>query len=163
MARQHGTRQPAPSHRDETIRSPASYPRRTMDRPSSEVWCQPAGAQKGRGRMLFSGLGPAPPGSNMPPHSGLRRKGLERIFNGAAAMKPWKTYSVTNETRSACPSFGLDPQWSGHGPILPQETSRKPETDPAKPQKPGPTPHSRVTPPSRENQEPSLTPPSSQV
>src|SRR5271166_6143688 len=43
-------------------------------------------------------------------------------------MKPWKTSSATNETRSARPSFRLDPQWSGYGPILPQGTSRKPET-----------------------------------
>src|SRR5271157_72514 len=38
----------------------------------------------------------------------------------ATAMKPWKTSSATNETRSACPSFRLDPQWSGYGPILQQ-------------------------------------------
>jgi len=50
-------------------------------------------------------------------------------------MKPWKTSSATNETRNARPSFRLDPQWSGYGPILPQGTARKPETgpDPAKP------------------------------
>jgi len=50
-------------------------------------------------------------------------------------MKPWKTTSATNETRGARPSFRLDPQWSGYGPILPQGTSRKPKTghDPAKP------------------------------
>ncbi len=37
---------PAPGHRDGTIRSPASYPTRAMERPSSEVWCRPAGARK---------------------------------------------------------------------------------------------------------------------
>ena len=41
-------------------------------------------------------------------------------FNGATAMKLWKTSSATNEPRNACPSFRLDPQWSGYGPILPQ-------------------------------------------
>jgi hypothetical protein len=46
---------PAPGHRDGTIRSPASYPTRAMERQSSEVWCQPAGARKSRGRMLLSG------------------------------------------------------------------------------------------------------------
>src|SRR5271166_2726417 len=45
-------------------------------------------------------------------------------------MKPWKTSSATNETRSARPSFRLDSQWSGYGPILPQGTSRKPENRP---------------------------------
>ena len=45
-------------------------------------------------------------------------------------MKPWKTSFATNETRSAGPSFRLDLQWSGYGPILPQGTSRKPETGP---------------------------------
>src|SRR5208337_1151763 len=35
-------------------------------------------------------------------------------------MKPWKTSSATNDTRSARPSFRLDSQWSGYGPILPQ-------------------------------------------
>jgi hypothetical protein len=59
------------------IRSPASYPTRAMERPSSEVWCQPAGTRKRRGRMLLSGLGPAPPSSNMPPHSGLGCKAPE--------------------------------------------------------------------------------------
>jgi len=67
MARQHGTRQPAPGRPDRTIRSPASYPTRAMERQSSEVWCQPAGAWKSRGRTLLSGLGPSPPGHNMPP------------------------------------------------------------------------------------------------
>ena len=33
---------PAPGHRDRTIKSPASYPTRAMERQSSEVWCQPA-------------------------------------------------------------------------------------------------------------------------
>ena len=46
-------------------------------------------------------------------------------------MKPWKTSAATNETRNARPSFRLDSQWSGYGPILPQGTSRKPETGPA--------------------------------
>ncbi len=97
----------APGHCEGTIRSPASYPTRAIERQSSEVWCRPSGARKSRGRMLLSGLGTAPPGSNMPPHSGLGCKGPERILNGAAAMKPWKTSSATNETRSACPSFRL--------------------------------------------------------
>ena len=35
--------------------------------------------------------------------------------------EPWKTSSATNGTRSACPSFRLDPQWSGYGPILPTQ------------------------------------------
>src|SRR5271157_4121559 len=50
-------------------------------------------------------------------------------------MKPWETSSATNETRSARPSCRLDPQWSGSGRLLPQGTSRKPETglDRAKP------------------------------
>ncbi len=109
---------PAPGHRAGTIRSRASNPTRAMERPSSEVWCQPAGAQKSRGRMFLSGLGPAPPG--LPPHSGLGCKDPERIFNGAAAMKPWKASSATNEPRNAWPSLRLDPQWSGHGPVLPQ-------------------------------------------
>ncbi len=55
-------------------------------------------------------------------------KGPERIFNGAAAMKRRKTSSATNEPRNARLSFRLDPQWSGYGPILPEGTSRKPET-----------------------------------
>ena len=133
MARQHRTRQPAPGHRDGTIRSPASYPTRARERQSSEVWCQPGGARKIRRRMLLSGLGPAPPGSNMPPHSGLGCEGPERIFAGAAAMKPWNTSSATNEPRNACRSFRLDPQRSGYGPILPQGASRRPEIglDPA--------------------------------
>ena len=77
MARQHGTCQPAPDHRDGIIRFPASYPTRARERPSSEVWCQPAGARESHGRIILSGLGPAPPGSNMPPHSGLGCKGPE--------------------------------------------------------------------------------------
>ena len=60
-------------------------------------------------------------------HSGLSCKGPERIFNGAAAMKRWKTSSAMYEPRNARFSFRLDPQWSGYGPILPQGTSRKPE------------------------------------
>src|SRR5208337_705686 len=52
---------PAPGRRDGTIRSPASYPARARELQSSEVWCQPAGARKSRGRMPLSGLGPAPP------------------------------------------------------------------------------------------------------
>ncbi len=88
---------PAPGHRDRTIRCPASYPTRARECPSSEVWCQPAGARKSRGRMLLSGLGPAPPDYSMPPYSGLGCKGPERIFNGAAAMKRWKRSSATNE------------------------------------------------------------------
>jgi len=67
----------APGCLDGTIRSPASYPTRARERQSSEVWCQPAGAGRSRGRMLLSGLGPAPPGSSMPPHSGLGCKGRE--------------------------------------------------------------------------------------
>src|SRR5271157_1066552 len=130
MARQHGTRQPAPGHRDRTIRSPASYPTRAMARPSSEVGCRPAGAGKLRGRMLLSGLRPAPPTYDLPAHSGLDSKGPERMFTGAAAMKLWKTSSAANETRSACPCSRLNPQWSGYGLILPQRTSRKPETGP---------------------------------
>ncbi len=55
-------------------------------------------------------------------------KGPERIFNGAAAMKRRKTSSATNEPRNARLSFRLDPQWSGYGLILPEGTSRKPET-----------------------------------
>jgi len=39
----------APGHRDGTIRSPASYPTRAMERQSSEVWCQLAGARKSWG------------------------------------------------------------------------------------------------------------------
>ncbi len=68
---------PAPGCLDGTVRSPASYPTRAMERQSSGVWCQPAGAGSSRGRMLLSGLGPAPPGSSMPPHSGLGCKGRE--------------------------------------------------------------------------------------
>ena len=107
MARQHGTRQPAPGHRDGTIRAPASYPTWARERPSSEVWCQPAGARKSRGRMLDSGLGPAPPCYNMPPHSGLGCKGPEGIFTGAAAMKPWKTSSAMYEPAMAVFLFAL--------------------------------------------------------
>ncbi len=51
----------AQGRRDGTIRSPATYPTRSTERPSSEVWCQPAGARKSRGRMLLSGLGRARP------------------------------------------------------------------------------------------------------
>ncbi len=109
--------------RDGTIRSPASYPTWARERQSSEVWCRPAEARKHRGRMLLSDLGPAPTGSNMPPHSGLGCKGPERIFDGATAMKPWKRSSATNETRGARPTFRLDPQWSGSGPISPHGTS----------------------------------------
>ncbi len=98
---------PAAGRRDGTIRSPASYLTRARERPSSEVWRQPAGARKIRGRSLLSGLGPAPPGSNMPPHSGLVCKGPERIFTGAAAMKPWETSCATNEPRNAYYSFRL--------------------------------------------------------
>src|SRR5271157_263814 len=54
----------------------------------------------------------------MPPHSSLGCAGPEQIFNGAAAMKPWKRSSATNEPRSACLSFRLDPKWSDYGPIL---------------------------------------------
>ena len=68
---------PAPGHRDRTIRPPASHPTRAMECQSSEVWSRPAGARKSRGRMLLSGLGPAPPGYTMPPHSGLGCKGPE--------------------------------------------------------------------------------------
>jgi hypothetical protein len=68
---------PAPGRRDGTIRYPALYPTRATECPSSEVWCRRSGARKSRGRMLPSGLGPAPPGSNMPPHSGLGCKGSE--------------------------------------------------------------------------------------
>ena len=100
---------------------------RAMERQSSEVWCQPAGARKRRGRMLLSGLGPAPPGSNMPPHSDLGCRGPERIFDGATAMKPWKTSPATYENGNARLSFRLGPRWSGYGPILPQGTSRKPK------------------------------------
>ena len=57
-------------------------------------------------------------------------KSPERTFTGAAAMKKSKTSSAANETRSARPCSRLDPQWSGYGPILPQRTSRKPETGP---------------------------------
>jgi len=121
---------PAPGRRDGTIRSPASYPTRAMERPSSEVWCQPAGARRSRGRMLLSGLGPAPPTYDLPAHSGLGCKNPERMLTGAAAMKQWKTSSAANEPRNACPYFRLDPQWSSYGPILPQGTSRKPETEP---------------------------------
>src|SRR5208337_1717409 len=52
---------PAPGHRDGSIRSPASYPTRAMERPSSGVWSRPAGARKSRRRMLLSGLGRASP------------------------------------------------------------------------------------------------------
>jgi len=117
-----------------------------MERPSSEVWRQPAGARKSRGRILLSDLGPVPPTYDLPAHSGLggtegdnaprltlhaprlQLQGPGANLHRATAMKPWKTSCATNETRSACPSFGLDPQWCGHGPILPQGTSRKPET-----------------------------------
>src|SRR5271157_921629 len=68
---------PAPGRRDGTILFPASYLTRARERQSSEVWCRPAEARKSRRRMLLSGLGPAPPGSNMPPHSGLGCKGPE--------------------------------------------------------------------------------------
>src|SRR5208282_5961992 len=64
---------PAPGRRDGTIRSPASYPARARELQSSEVWCQPAGARKSRGRMPLSGLGPAPPTYDLPAHSGLGR------------------------------------------------------------------------------------------
>src|SRR5208337_3323445 len=40
---------PAQGRRDGTIRSPASYPTGAMERPSSEVWCQPAGAPEESG------------------------------------------------------------------------------------------------------------------
>jgi hypothetical protein len=70
--------------------------------------------------MLLSGLEPAPPGYNLPPHSGLGCKGPERNLSGATAMKPWKTSSATNETRNADPSARVDPQWSGYGRILAQ-------------------------------------------
>ena len=63
-----------------------------------------------------------------PPHSGLGCKGPKSTFKGATAMKRWKTSSATYEPRSPCPSFRLDPQWSGYGPILPQGTLRRPET-----------------------------------
>ena len=79
---------PAPDCLDGTIRSPASYPTRARERQSSEVRCQPAGAGKSRGRTLLSGLGPAPPTYDLPPHSGLGCKGPERIFDGAMALKP---------------------------------------------------------------------------
>jgi hypothetical protein len=71
----------------------------------------------------------------MPAHPGLGCKGPEGIFNGAAAMKPWKTSSAIHEPRNGPPSFRLDPQWSVYGRLLPQGTSRKPETglDLAKP------------------------------
>ena len=61
-----------------------------------------------------------PPGSNMPPHPGFGCKDPERILEGARAIKPWKTSSAANETRSARPCSRPDPQWSGYGPILPQ-------------------------------------------
>jgi hypothetical protein len=57
---------------------------------------------------------------DLPADSGLGCKGPERIFDGAGALKPWKASSATNEPRNAWPSFRLDPQWSGYGPILPQ-------------------------------------------
>ncbi len=53
-------------------------------------------------------------------------KGPERIFNGAAAMKPWKTSSAMNEPRNARLSFRIYRYWSGYGTILPPGTSRKP-------------------------------------
>jgi hypothetical protein len=62
---------PAPGCLDGTIRSPASYPTRAIECPSSEFWCRPAGARKSRGPLLVSGLGPARPSSNVPPDSGL--------------------------------------------------------------------------------------------
>ena len=40
----------------------------------------------------------------MSPYSGLGCKGQERIFDGARAMKPWKTSSATYERRSKCRS-----------------------------------------------------------
>ncbi len=61
----------------------------------------PPGLGRVRDECSFVAWGP--PGSNMPPHSGLGCKGQERIFNGATAMKPWKTSSATNETPSARP------------------------------------------------------------
>jgi len=83
----------APGHHDRTISSPASYPTQAMEPPSSEVWCQPAGARKRRGRMLLSGLATrlhhaAPSGSWLQgPGVNLQR---------ATVMKPWKTSSATN-------------------------------------------------------------------
>src|SRR5271165_1511127 len=35
------------------------------------------------------------------------RKGSKRMFTGAVAMEPWKTFSATNETRSAWPCSRL--------------------------------------------------------
>src|SRR5208337_3051074 len=108
---------PASGHRDGTIKSSASYPARAMERPSSEVWRQPAGARKSRRRIKLA----------VP----VRLLALTR--NGVAMAQYYHRERREN---------------------------RKPEADPAMPQKPGRTPPSRVTPPSRENQEPSLTPPS---
>ena len=60
--------------------------------------------------------------------SRLQLQGPGVNLQRGTAMKPRKTSSATNETRSARPSFRLDPQCSGYGPILPQGTSRKPKT-----------------------------------
>ena len=68
---------PAPDHRDGTIDSLPRTPHGQWSVRRQRFGVNPAGLEKSRGRMLLSGLGPAPPGSNMPPHSGLGCKGRE--------------------------------------------------------------------------------------
>jgi len=133
MARQHGTRQPAPGHRDGTTRSPASYPTRAKDRQSSEVWCRRRGSEEsGTNAPFWPGACATRLQHAAPFGSWLQGPGVN--LQRATAMKPWKTSFALIST-DARPSFRLDPQWSGYGPVLPEGTSRKPGTgsDPAKP------------------------------
>ena len=78
--------------------------------------------------MIARSCGPA--SLHMPPIRVLVARARSESSKGATAMKAWKASAATNEPRNACPSFRLDPQWSGYGPMLPQGPSRKPETGP---------------------------------
>jgi len=71
--------------------------------------CGLAGRNSVMSRFAFpvSGLGPARPTYDLPPHSGGGCKGPEWIFKGATAMKPWKTSSATKEPRNVCPYFAF--------------------------------------------------------
>src|SRR5271157_6455292 len=104
MARQHGTRQPAPGHRDGTTRSPASYPTRAKDRQSSEVWCRRRGSEEsGTNAPFWPGACATRLQHATPFGSWLQGPGVN--LHRATAMKPWKTSSATNEPRNACPCF----------------------------------------------------------
>ena len=125
---------PAAGRRDGTIRSRASYPTgKGASVVKGSVSTRRGSEESGTNAPFWPGACATRLQHAAPFRSWLQGRGVN--LHRATAMKPWKTSSATNETRNAGSSFRIDPQWSGFGPVLPKETSRKPET--------GPTPRSR--------------------